>query len=73
MHATDPTTSESPTPAQQQPSPAPKISSKKCSNSTPVGYGQLDSDDQEMVLRCTVCHCLITNQTNFCTVLSFLC
>ena len=27
MPATDPTTSESPTPAQQQPSPAPKISS----------------------------------------------
>ena len=30
MHATDPTTSESPTPAQQQPSPAaPKISSEQ--------------------------------------------
>ena len=29
MHATDPTTSESPTPAQQQPFPAPKISSEQ--------------------------------------------
>ena len=75
MHATDPTTSEPPTPAQQQPSPSPasKISRQQTNtNSTPVGYGQLDSDDQEMVLRCPVCHCLITNQTNFCKVLSFL-
>ena len=37
----------------------------KFANSTLVGYGQLDSDDQEMVLRCTVCLCLISNQTNF--------
>ena len=29
MHATDPTTSESPTPAQQQPSLAPRISATR--------------------------------------------
>ena len=46
MPATDPTTSGSPTPAQQQPSPLPEFLGYKFANSTPVGYRQLDSDGQ---------------------------
>ena len=60
MPATDTTTLGSPTPTKQQLPPAPRISNVEFANSTPVGYGQLDSDDQKMVLRCPVCHCLIT-------------
>ena len=69
MPATDSITSESSNPAQQQSSQLqlPKFLVYIFANSTLVRYGQLDADDQEMVLRCPVCHCLITNQTNLCT------
>ena len=75
MPATNPTTSRSPTPAgllNNNLLQLPEFLVYKFTNSTPVEYGQLDSDDQEIVLRCPVCHCLITNQTNFCAVLSFV-
>ena len=74
MPATDPTTSGSPPLPNNNLLQLPEFLGYKFANSTPVEYGQLDSDDQEIILRCPACHCLmITNRTNFCTVLSFLC
>ena len=37
-----------------------------------IRYGQLDSDDREVVLHCPVYHCVVTNHTNLFVVIFML-